>query len=398
MREINIAVIVDQPKKIGGGFTHTISFCKDILTKNTNKNLNFKFYCFNEPTFINLEKQKIFSKIIKYSYFNIFINKIMMSSFKTTFFKLLGISHFEKVIINDKIDLVLFTHPSPDSMLLRKTNFIYTIWDMCHSDHPEFPEIRLNREHLSRENIYSLSCGTATAILVESETTKNIISERYNINRNKIFKINLYYNKFLNISENPSEKIKNVISIEYFFYPAQFWAHKNHRYIVDFLKLMKKNNNKSYKVVCSGANKINKNYIDKIIKENNLTEDFIVFNYLTNDEVIQLYKKSFGLIMPTYVARSTLPLYESFFFQKPVFYSNDILDKNLYQFVIGFDSHEPSDLINKLKSIENGKIDLHKITKSAFEYYKSTCSDEVFINNYKKMIVEYEYLRKRWEN
>ena len=161
---------------------------------------------------------------------------------------------------------------------------------------------------------------------------------------------------------------------------------------------MKKNNNKSYKVVCSGANKSNKNYIDKIIKENNLTEDFIVFNYLSNDEVIQLYKNSFGLIMPTYVARSTLPLYESFFFQKPVFYSNDILDKNLYQFVIGFDSYDPSDLVNKLKSVENGKIDLHKITKSAFEYYKSTCSDEVFINNYKKMIVEYEYLRKRWEN
>ena len=51
-----------------------------------------------------------------------------------------------------------------------------------------------------------------------------------------------------------------------------------------------------------------------------------------------------------------------------------------------------------IKSIENGKIDLHKITKSAFEYYKRICGDEVFINNYKKMIAEYDYLRKRWEN
>ena len=279
MKEINIAVIVDQPKKIGGGFTHTISFCKDILTKNTNKNLNFKFYCFNEPTFINLEKQKIFSKIIKYSYFNIFINKIMMSSFKTTFFKLLGISHFEKVIINDKIDLVLFTHPSADSMLLRKTNFVYTIWDMCHSDHPEFPEIRLNREHLSRENIYSLSCGTATAILVESETTKNIISERYNINKNKIFKINLYYNKFLNISENPSEKIKNVISIEYFFYPAQFWAHKNHIYILNALKKCKTKHNEIFNVVFTGSDMGNLQYIKDIVREYNLDSQVFFFRF-----------------------------------------------------------------------------------------------------------------------
>mgnify|MGYP006130232873 FL=1 len=197
-------------------------------------------------------------------------------------------------------------------------------------------------------------------------------------------------------------EIKNKINLKnsqkYFFYPAQFWAHKNHRYIVDFLRLMKKNNNQGYKVVCCGTRKSNIHYIEKIIKENNLTEDFIILDFLSNDEVIQLYKNSFGLIMPTYVARSTLPLYESFFFKKPVFYSNNILDDKLYQYVIGFNSYHPEDLMDKLKSIENGEIDLNKLTDSAFEYYKSSCSDEVFVDNYKKMIDEYNYLRNRWED
>tara|TARA_B100000925_G_C21613074_1_gene305549 strand:- start:7 stop:111 length:105 start_codon:yes stop_codon:yes gene_type:complete len=29
----NIAVILDQPEKTGGGFTHSINFCKDIQKK-----------------------------------------------------------------------------------------------------------------------------------------------------------------------------------------------------------------------------------------------------------------------------------------------------------------------------------------------------------------------------
>ena len=43
----NIAVILDQPEKTGGGFTHSINFCKDIQNKNKNDNLVFHFYNFD---------------------------------------------------------------------------------------------------------------------------------------------------------------------------------------------------------------------------------------------------------------------------------------------------------------------------------------------------------------
>ena len=76
---------------------------------------------------------------------------------------------------------------------------------------------------------------------------------------------------------------------------------------------------------------------------------------------------------------------------------NDILDDKLYQFVIGFDSTNPNDLLNKLKSIENGEIDLEKKVNLAYQYYKEACSEEYFVKNYQKIINEYDYLRKRWE-
>ena len=175
----NIAVILDQPEKTGGGFTHSINFCKDIQNKNKNDNLVFHFYCFNNQNYKNLNKNNIPTKIIKYTFFDIFIKKIMMMLYRSNLLKIFGLSHFEKEMIKDKIDLIFFTHPASETVLLRKLNFIYTLWDLCHIDHPEFPEIKYNREFISRECIYQLSCSTAVGILVESNFTKEEIIKRY---------------------------------------------------------------------------------------------------------------------------------------------------------------------------------------------------------------------------
>ena len=403
---MNIGVIFDAANKSGGSFFQSLSSAI-ILNKIQDPRFNFFYIVFSDDVekmllskglkTINFKNSLLFSIYKKINNIGFFSKLLTKFKYKNLFYKLLKKS---------KINFVVFLGPSTLTSFLEDINFSYSIYDVQHKTHSFFPEYRSHNYFLDRDNALKQSIDKSFKIFVDTDTTKKDVVFYYNCKPEKIivqsfipFLPKLFdEKKDYELSPEIHKQINLKNDQKYFFYPAQFWAHKNHRYIVDFLKLMKKNNNKSYKVVCSGSNKSNKNYIDKIIKENNLTEDFIVFNYLSNDEVIQLYKNSFGLIMPTYVARSTLPLYESFFFQKPVFYSNDILDKNLYQFVIGFDSYDPSDLVNKLKSVENGKIDLHKITKSAFEYYKSTCSDEVFINNYKKMIVEYEYLRKRWEN
>ena len=51
--------------------------------------------------------------------------------------------------------------------------------------------------------------------------------------------------------------------------------------------------------------------------------------------------------MPTYVATSSLPLYETFYFEKNIFYSKDILDKKLENLTITVDL-ENSDLADKM--------------------------------------------------
>ena len=41
------------------------------------------------------------------------------------------------------------------------------------------------------------------------------------------------------------------------FYPAQFWAHKNHKYIIDAAEILKNENNTKFLFVFCGGNKGN---------------------------------------------------------------------------------------------------------------------------------------------
>jgi len=403
---MNIGIIFDAPKSSGGGFFQSLSSAI-ILNKIKDPRFNFFYIVFSdevEKTLLSKGLKTINFK--KNLFFNIYKKIIKISFFSTLFNRLKYKNLFYKLLKKSKINFVVFLGPSNLTNFLEDINFSYSIYDVQHKSHSFFPEYRSKNYFSDRENLLQKSIDRSFKIFVDTDTTKKDVVFYYNCKPEKIIVQSFipFLPKIFDEKKKYelSVKIKNRINLKnnekYFFYPAQFWAHKNHRYIVDFLKLLKKNSNKTYKVVCCGSEKGNRNYIEKIIKENNLTEKFIVFNYLSNDEVIELYLNSFALIMPTYVARSTLPLYESFFFKKPVFYSNDILDEKLYQFVIGFNSQNPEDLLNKLKNIENGKIDLNKLTNSAFEHYKGTCSDEVFVNNYKKVLDEYDYLRNRWED
>ena len=99
--------------------------------------------------------------------------------------------------------------------------------------------------------------------------------------------------------------------------------------------------------------------------------------------------------MTTLVGRSSLPLREAFYFELPVFYSKDLLDKSYSKFVNELDLNDPSSLSNYLKSA-NSNQNLELI-KSAKEFYLETCSDKAIIKSNKNVIKEYENYSKYWQ-
>ena len=185
---------------------------------------------------------------------------------------------------------------------------------------------------------------------------------------------------------------------KHFFYPAQFWAHKNHKYIIDAINYLKIKNKLTFKFIFSGSEKGNKHYIDYLIKNKKLEKDILIFNYLNDNQILALYLKSIAIVMPTYVARSTLPLYEAFFLKIPIFYSKDILDEQLEKFVITIDLNNPNDLSQKLININSLKNEIESKKIEGYKYFVNNCAKDKKSLLLSEILSNFQYSRERWKN
>ena len=102
--------------------------------------------------------------------------------------------------------------------------------------------------------------------------------------------------------------------------------------------------------------------------------------------------------MPTYVARSTLTLYEAFFFKTPVLYSDGILDKELDQFVTTFNLNNPNDLAQKLEDLININNNFNEKINNAYLYFQQNLKNETREKILLDIIKNYKYIQKRWKD
>lgn len=89
----------------------------------------------------------------------------------------------------------------------------------------------------------------------------------------------------------------------FFLVSNQFWVHKNHRLIIEALKILKQDNIKPI-VVCTGSlnDKRFPGYGDEIvqlIQEADLTEQFITLGFIPRLDQIQLMRRSLAVIQPS---------------------------------------------------------------------------------------------------
>ena len=190
-----------------------------------------------------------------------------------------------------------------------------------------------------------------------------VIEEGVNLD---LFKYKHYKNKLIKKYSLPNK---------YLFYPAAFWPHKNHLFLLNAIKGFSKN--KVNLVLCG----LKKNFYEEVsnfILKNNL-KNVKYLGDLSNSELIKVYKYSTVVIIPSLEESSCLLLKEGVGFKKPLICSdtetfkekNKVFKINLYK------KKNLNDLRNKIRKIYiNKKIfqkDLNKNYKLLKRYgWKST--------------------------
>ena len=402
---MKIAIIFDANERGGGGFYQSIKTIETLIKfKKSNyeleiitttpegqkdiENRGFKSICYNKQRWSNIYYKLKTSKIIE-----LILKKLRIKN------------PFSEFLNQNKIDFVYFLGPSNLINLCEENNFIVNIYDFNHRMDNYFPEYRVKGVIDEREVLFQNCVNKSFKIIVDTERTKEELKFLYCCKEDKIEVIP--FNAYLpSLFEKSGKKV--YIDIDHskfdfikkqktFFYPAQFWAHKNHTYIIDAARFLKEKNI-NFNIIFCGSNKGNLKIIKNKIKESNLESNIKIFDFLKDEEIIYLYQNVSAIVMPTYVARSTLPLYESFYFDKNIFYAKDVLDSKLEELVIPIDLNDPKDLSIKLENFinePNNNLYIKKI-KLSKEYLEKNCHEQVISEKLNKIILKYRYLRKRW--
>jgi glycosyltransferase involved in cell wall biosynthesis len=317
---MRIAVILESSIQLGGGFQQ--EFSTICLLNKSKGGHEFIFYTTRKENIGILSRQGIQAKLLNTS--SIFHKIYARISRHRTIYELLGRSKapFEMALIEDKADLVYFLSPSWLALSLKKLNYVITIWDLCHRDHPEFPEISSHGEFDIREDFVRNVSTRAVAVLVNFESLKTDLVRRYGCDPERIYIAKLLPSVGTISGSLVYVKKKYSINNPYIFYPAQCWPHKNHVYILDGLKVLRDKFNLTIDAVFSGSDKGNLGFVLDQAQKLGLKDNVHYVGFVPNEEIASFYKEALALVMPTYFGPTNIPPLEAFALGCPVCYSD----------------------------------------------------------------------------
>lgn len=353
-RSINLAIIFHQDIQIGGGFQQAINAAL-LIKKLPKKIVSIKFLTLKKKNLSVLKGYGINAKYLKLSIISkliIFINTTPRLLLLSNFLKIFNIqSNFENKLIKQKIDLVYFLSPTRIAADMNKLNYIYTLWDISHRDDLEFPEVRGRNIFEFRDNLCRKVLPKAYAIIVDSEYGKKNIANKYTIDKKRLHVIPYEPAHKIKISKTRSgdEKPFKLNNDSYIYYPAQFWAHKNHTYLIDGIISLEKNYDYKLKIIFTGSDQGNLDYIKNYVAEKNLEDRVSFLGFVSNEKMIQIYKDSLALVMPSYFGPTNIPPLEAFKLGVPVLYSDiDGLREQVLNAALLIDLKDPNSLAKQL--------------------------------------------------
>ena len=409
MKKFILAVFFDHKIEVGGNFQQSLNNIF-LATRLISNEIDVKIITTKKENLKVLKKYGL--KCILYAP-NIF-SRIWMHFRETSSvlnYKIINLfykkNHFEKFLESNKIDLIYFVSQSTYASYVNSINYIYTLFDLCHRDNPVFPEVKNNRNFEFREAIFKKNLPRAIAVLVESNLGKKNAIHRYRLDDDRVHVfpigpaplIQSEKNKINKKIENKNIDIKKKYDLkyDYIFYPAQFWAHKNHIYILKALNILQHESSITLGAIFSGSDQGNLSYIKDMTKKFNLESQVRFIGFVPNEEIPHLYSQSIALVMPTYFGPTNIPPLEAFKLNIPVLYSDlPGLRDQVKEAALLLDLDDPKSLVSSLKKLlSSTEVRDNLINKGKLRY------DEIVSNNnnhniLKKIIENFKSRRDCW--
>jgi glycosyltransferase involved in cell wall biosynthesis len=236
--------------------------------------------------------------------------------------------------------------------------YVYVVWDLGHRTIPQFSEVTANGQYEIREDLQRQMIGHAALVVSGNEQGVREVREHFGVSQERVTALDFFTPEFV-LSLNgviPRDPVLREFALgkKFVFYPAQFWAHKNHAVIVDAMSECCKEGIDVGVVFC-GSDRGCMDQVKRQADDAGLGERVVFPGFLPVDEVVWLYEHAVALVYASYLGPNNLPPYEAMALGCPVIVSDipghreQCAGKALF-----FDPGDAVELADKIKSVLAG--------------------------------------------
>lgn len=218
-----------------------------------------------------------------------------------------------RTIRQEKVDLLFIT-----GQLMYVPNLdvkmIAPVHDLMHRYESRFPEVKEDYKH--RELLLKCQARYLDYILTDSRLGKKQFIDSYLQGaKKKPHIVSLPYIAPSYVLETKEEYIH--VPDKYVFYPAQFWKHKNHINLIKAIEILKSEIDDIH-LVLVGSEKNCCEEIKKYISNHGLQDRITILGFVSDGNMVYLYKHAVGMIMPSYFGPTNIPPLEAMALGCPV--------------------------------------------------------------------------------
>jgi glycosyltransferase involved in cell wall biosynthesis len=214
-----------------------------------------------------------------------------------------------------RLDCDVWIFPSQDSLAYWiPVTSLGTIHDLMHRYESDFEESASPAEYRSREFVYANLARWCDGILVDSPTGAEHVVESYGGDTSRLHSLPFippdYIYRPVDDGDRRAVRERYRLPEKFFFYPAQFWKHKNHELLLYGLQ----RNLVEYpdmQLVFSGGKKNNYDFITGLIDRLGLGDRIRIIGYVPDDDMVVIYHCARALLMPTFYGPTNIPPLEA---------------------------------------------------------------------------------------
>lgn len=234
------------------------------------------------------------------------------------------------------------------------TPYVATVWDLQHRMTPWFPEMSAGGTWDAREHAYRRFLQRASYIITGTDVGCQELKLNYEVAVSRVRRLPHPTPSFVATASSVETGIVRKLGLQqsYLFYPAQFWAHKNHIGLLYGLAALRDRHQIRLPLVLTGSEKGNTAYVKETVEHLGLSGQVVFTGFVTQQELAELYRGAAMMVYASFCGPENLPPLEAFALGCPVV-AADVpgAAEQLGEAALLFDPLNPDDMAAKIHTL-----------------------------------------------